>query len=213
MGEIAYEAMKGRLVRGAFEPGRKLTVRGVADALDVSSTPARDALKRLAAEGALVYSGPKTIIVPYLTMEALQEVTAMRLALEGLASERGAARAPAGLLHSLKEIQAKINEALDSRLYTDALRANKEFHSAVYRHCGMPYLLSSIEALWLRISPTFHYLSPEFAIHKNGAHNHVVESLREGDSKAVRAAFEIDIRSDYRRLKQAIGARAGQNDE
>ncbi|WP_245470242.1 MULTISPECIES: GntR family transcriptional regulator [unclassified Mesorhizobium] len=40
--------MKERLVRGAFEPGRKLTVRAVADALGVSSIPARDALNRLA---------------------------------------------------------------------------------------------------------------------------------------------------------------------
>ncbi|MDX8450589.1 GntR family transcriptional regulator [Mesorhizobium captivum] len=212
---MAYGAMKERLVRGAFEPGRKLTVRAVADALGVSSTPARDALNHLAAEGAIVYSGPKTVIVPYLTMEALQEVTAMRLALEGLAAERGAAKAPAGLADELEGMQAKINKALDRRQYAEALWTNKEFHFAVYRHCGMPYLLSTIETLWLRIGPSFHDLYPEFAIQKYGVHNHevVIESLREGDGEAVRAAFENDIRDGYRRLKQAIGARAGQNDE
>ncbi|WP_244426304.1 GntR family transcriptional regulator [Rhizobium mesoamericanum] len=195
--------MKERLVRGAFEPGHKLTVRAVADALDVSSTPARDALNRLAAEGALVYSGAKTIMVPYLTLEALQEVTAMRLALEGLASERGAARAPAGLAHSLQEMQAKINKALDSRRYSDVQWMNKEFHFAVYRHCGMPYLMSTIETLWQRIGPSFHDLLPKFAIQKYGMRNHeiVIESLREGDSAGVRAAFEDDIRDGYRRLE------------
>ncbi|RWP30395.1 MAG: GntR family transcriptional regulator [Mesorhizobium sp.] len=212
LGDMAYEAMKDRLVRGAFEPGRKLTVRAVADALGVSSTPARDALNRLAAEGALVYSGPKTVIVPYLTMEALEEVTAMRLALEGLAAERGAAKAPAGLADSLESMQAKINKALESRRYADVLWTNKEFHFAVYRDCGMPYLLSTIESLWLRIGPSFHNLYPEFAIQKYGVHNHqvAIESLREGDAGAVRAAFENDIRDGYRRLKQAIRARAEQ---
>ncbi|WP_287364864.1 GntR family transcriptional regulator [Mesorhizobium sp.] len=207
---MAYEAMKERLVRGAFEPGRKLTVRGVADALGVSSTPARDALNRLSAEGALVYSGPKTVIVPYLTMEALREVTAMRLALEGLAAERGAANAPAGLANSLEEMQAKINEALDRRRYAEVLWTNKEFHFVVYRCCDMPNLLSTIEALWLRIGPSFHDLYPEFATQKYGVHNHqvVIESLREGDAEGVRAAFENDIRDGYRRLKQAIRARA-----
>ncbi|WP_080665979.1 GntR family transcriptional regulator [Sinorhizobium medicae] len=212
LGDMAYDAMKERLVRGAFEPGRKLTVRAVADALGVSSTPARDALNRLAAEGALVYSGPKTVIVPYLTMDTLQEVTTMRLALEGLASERGAARAPEGLADLLEEMQAKINQALDSRRYADALWTNKEFHFAVYNYCGMPYLLTTIETLWLRIGPSFHDLYPEFAVQKYGVHNHevVIESLRERDCGAVRAAFESDIRDGYRHLKRAIRAREEQ---
>lgn len=212
LGEMAYEAMKERLGRGAFEPGRKLTVRSVADALGVSSTPARDALNRLAAEGALVYSGPKTVIVPYLTMEALEEVTAMRLALEGMAAERGTAKAPTGLADSLENMQVNINKALERRQYADVLWTNKEFHFNVYRYCGMPHLLSTIETLWLRIGPSFHDLYPEFAIQRFGVYNHqmVIESLRDGDGEAVRVAFENDIRDGHRRLKQAIRARAEQ---
>jgi len=210
LGDLAYDAMKERLVRGAFEPGRKLTVRAVADALGVSSTPARDALNRLAAEGALIYSGPKTVIVPYLTMPALEEITTMRLALEGVAAERGAANAPADLADSLEALQGKINRGLERQRYADVLWANMEFHFAVYKCCGMPYLLSTIETLWLRIGPSFHDLYPEFAVQKYGVHNHevVMESLREGDNRAVRAAFENDIRDGYRRLRQAIRARA-----
>ncbi|MER8824825.1 GntR family transcriptional regulator [Mesorhizobium sp. M0991] len=210
LGDLAYEAMKDRLIRGAFEPGRKLTVRAVAEALGVSSTPARDALNRLATEGALVYSGPKTVIVPYLTLDALEEVTAMRLALEGVAAERGAANSPPALADQLEKMQVTINKALESRRYADVLWTNKEFHFAVYKNCGMHYLLSTIEALWLRIGPSFHDLYPEFAIQKHGVHNHqvVMDSLREGDSRGVRAAFENDIRDGYRRLKQAIRARA-----
>lgn len=210
LGDMAYEVMKERLVRGAFEPGRKLTVRAVADALGVSSTPVRDALNRLSAEGALVYSGPKTVIVPYLTMEALQEVTAMRIALEGLAAERGAAQTPPDLIGSLEKMQETINEALEKKRYSDALWTNKEFHFAVYRCSGMPYLLSMIESLWLRTGPSFHDLYPSFAIHKYGVHNHqmVIESLRENEPSGVRMAFENDIRDGYRRLRQAIQTRS-----
>ncbi|MCA1408784.1 GntR family transcriptional regulator [Ensifer sp. IC3342] len=213
LGDMAYAAMKERMVRGVFEPRRKFTVRAVADALGVSSTPARDALNRLAAEGALVYSGPKTVIVPHLTIEALQEITSMRLVLEGLAAERGAARAPTGLADSLEEMQAKITEGLENRQYSDVLGTNKEFHLAVYRCCGMPHLLSTIETLWLRIGPSFHNLYPEFPIQKYGVHNHqvAIESIREGDDEAVRAALESDIRDGYRRLRQAIRAREEQS--
>ncbi|MER8824513.1 GntR family transcriptional regulator [Mesorhizobium sp. M0991] len=210
LGDLAYEAMKDRLIRGAFEPGRKLTVRAVAEALGVSSTPARDALNRLAAEGSLVYSGPKTVIVPYLTIDKLEEITAMRLALEGLAAERGAANSPPALADALERMQSTIGKALETQRYAEVLWTNKEFHFAVYKRCGMPHLLSTIETLWLRIGPSFHDLYPEFAIQKYGVHNHqvVMESLREGDAQGVRAAFENDIRDGYRRLKQAIRARS-----
>nr|WP_095205239.1 GntR family transcriptional regulator [Mesorhizobium carmichaelinearum] len=210
LGDMAYDAMKERLVRGAFEPGRKLTVRAIAEALGVSSTPARDALNRLSAEGALVYSGPKTVIVPYLTMPALKEVVAMRLALEGVASEKGAAAAPSNLPDELERTQQKINKAMEAQNFSDVLWHNKEFHFTVYRHAEMPYLLSTIESLWLRTGPSFHDLYPEFAIRKYGVHNHevVIESLRDRDPEGVRRAFENDIRDGYRGLKHAIASRS-----
>ena len=88
LGELAYTRLKAIIIRGAYPADQKLTVRSVAAALGVSTTPARDAINRLLAEGALVNEGPKTVVLPLLTREALEEITATRLALEGLASER-----------------------------------------------------------------------------------------------------------------------------
>ena len=83
LSDFAYEALRDQLVRGAFRPGTKLPIRTVAEAHSVGSTPAREAINRLVVEGALVMAGPKTVIVPFLTLEALYEITQMRLALEG----------------------------------------------------------------------------------------------------------------------------------
>ena len=77
------------LMRGEFVAGTKLTLRSLSEALGVSTTPARDAVNRMIGEGALANLGPKTVVVPVLTKPALDEVTAIRLLLEGLASERG----------------------------------------------------------------------------------------------------------------------------
>lgn len=210
LGDQAYEAMKERLIRGAFETGRKLTVRAVAEALNVSTTPARDALNRLAAEGAVVYSGPKTVIVPFLTLEALEEVTLMRLALEGLAAERGTPNAKLETIERLEKLQTRINAALDDGRYVDVLAANKEFHFTIYRLSGMPHLVATIETLWLRIGASFHDLYPEFAVAKYGVHNHqvAIEGLRDRDPSSVRAAIENDIRDGFRRLKKALRERA-----
>jgi DNA-binding GntR family transcriptional regulator len=213
LGDRVYQQIKEQLIRGAYGPGDKLTVRGLAEALGVSSTPARDAINRLALEGALVYAGPKTVIVPSLDPEALEEITLMRLALEGLAAEKAAARVADEDIEALKETQLRINAALDDRRYAQALWSNKEFHFSIYKLCGMPHLLATIETLWLRIGASFNDLYPEFAEAKYGVHNHMaaLEGLAERDGSAVRAAIESDIRDGYRRMRHANRERAGQS--
>ncbi|KSV75609.1 hypothetical protein N185_17365 [Sinorhizobium sp. GW3] len=207
--DVAYQDLKERLIRGAFPPGTKLTVRGVAEELAVSSTPAREAINRLTQEGALVFAGPKTVIVPRLTREALDEVTAMRLALEGLATFKGASNATSATIERLQTLQGTINERLDKREYVGVLAANREFHFTLYEMSGMPNLVATIETLWLRTGAAFHDLYPEFAETRFGVHNHLaaIESLILGDAEGARAAIESDIRDGYRRLRRVEAER------
>lgn len=205
LGDAAYRQLKERIIRGVYGPGHKLTVRAVAQDLDVSTTPARDAINRLTSEGALVYTGPKTVVVPVLDAAALREITLTRLALEGLASEQAAQRGALDDVEKLKSLQKLINSALDERRYAEALWHNKEFHFAIYRLSALPHLVSMIESLWLRIGPSLHNLYPEFAEEKYGVRNHelAIEALEERDGVSLRAAMENDIRDGYRRLKRA----------
>lgn len=210
LGDAAYREMKERLIRGEYKPGKKLTVRAVAEELGLSSTPARDAINRLTGEGALVYSGPKTVIVPVLNEENLSEITLIRLALEGLAAQLAVNTVSDDDIEKLREIQININEALDRRAYDTVLRHNKDFHFHVYGMAQMPRLLSMIEGAWLRIGPSLYDLYPEFAEEKYGVRNHqiAIESLEERDGSSLRAAFESDIRDGYRLLRHAARVRA-----
>lgn len=205
LGDIAYEKLKESLIRGTYRPGHKLTVRAAADALGVSSTPARDAINRLVLEGALVYTGPKTVIVPHLDSQTLEEITLIRLALEGLAAERAGSEGTQTIVAELEAIQALIDAALDEARYADALWHNKEFHFFIYRLAGLPHLLGMIEPLWLRIGASFNDLYPEFALAKYGVHNHraAIEAIGERDGSSLRAAIESDIRDGFRQLKRA----------
>lgn len=209
LSDRAYEHLKEKLVRGAYPPGHKFTVRTVAEELDIGTTPARDAVNRLVAERALVFAGPKTVVIPMLTLAELNEVTQMRLALEGLAAELGAARAELSDINQLEAFQADIDTALDEKRYADALWSNKEFHFHIYHRSRMPMLVATIETLWLRIGSAFHDLYPDFAVSRYGVQNHgaAMEGLRHKDPKEVRAAIETDIRDGYRRLRRALNER------
>lgn len=210
LGDSAYNELKERLSRGGYRPGDKLTVRSIAETLGVSSTPARDAINRLAADNAVIYAGPKTVIVPVLTEVDLREITFIRIALEGLAAQLSIDNCRPEDIETLREIQVKINAALESGAYEQALWHNKEFHFVVYRLSRMPHLVSMIEAQWLRVGPSFYGLYPEFAEARYGVRNHemAIEALVDRDGGGLRAAFENDIRDGYRRLRQALHARA-----
>lgn len=215
LGESAYATLKDSLIRGAMQPGSKLTLRSVAEVLGVSTTPARDAITRLIGEGGLINAGPKTVIVPYLNLPDLDEITAIRLSLEGLAAEQATSHVTESDIEELENLQGRINRGLDEDRYTDVLDANKDFHFLIYRRSGMSRLVTIIESLWLRMGPSFNGLYPEFAQSRTGVSNHLwaLRGLQDHDPAAVRAAIENDIRSGYRRLSsQLVAASKGQVD-
>ncbi len=202
LGERAYERLRESVVGGQFQPGVKLTVRSVAEALGVSTTPARDAINRLIADGALINRGPKTIVVPELTFEDLAEVTKIRSSLEGLAAFESVRHVDSSDVAYLEGIQNKLNSALDDGRYQDVLALNKAFHFRIYDLSKMPRLVAIIESLWIRVGPTLNKLYPEFAASKRGVANHqwAIRGLQDRDGLTVRAAIENDLRDGYRQL-------------
>ncbi|MCK1463097.1 MULTISPECIES: GntR family transcriptional regulator [unclassified Bradyrhizobium] len=209
LGELTYDRLKAIIVSGAFPPDEKLTVRSVAAALGVSTTPARDAINRLLSEGALINEGPKTVVLPSLTLEALDEITATRLALEGLAADRSVLAVAPADIEGLERMQVAINAGLDSADYRQVLKVNREFHFLIYRLSGWPRLVAMIESLWLRVGPSLNELYPGFAMNRRGVANHMaaMQGLRAKDGATVKSAMEQDIRDGYVQLKLMIEAR------
>lgn len=208
LGERAYDELRERVVGGQFLPGTKLTVRSAAELLGVSTTPARDAINRLIAEGALASLGPKTVVVPELDMAGLEEVTKIRLSLEGLAAYEAAGKATEDDISYLEDLQAQLNKALDEGRYPEVLRLNRLFHFHIYHLSGMKQLVAIIESQWLRIGPFLNRLYPEFAASKRGVANHLwaIRGLTDGDPQTVKAAIESDLRDGFRRLSSIVGS-------
>lgn len=206
LGEHAYQRLATALMTGTYKPYEKITVRSVADALQVSITPARDAISRLISEGALENQGPKTVIVPGLDSRVLREVTKIRLALEGLAAEIATPNLESQGIKQLEETQELLLAAMDAKDYSEVLRQNEVFHFAIYQRSNMLRLTSIIESQWLRIGPSLNLIYPEFAISRKGANNHTnaLAGLRRGEPGTVRAAIEKDIRDGFDTLERAI---------
>jgi DNA-binding GntR family transcriptional regulator len=194
--ERVYAALRDKLMRGAFEPGQKLKIAELAEAFGTSAMPVREALNRLAAERALETLPNRTVRVPALSIECLQDLRETRFAVEGLAVARAAR-------HMTRETLATLKRLIDAQSETDAAHSseasaeqNRAFHFAIYRQAGSTVLLPIIESLWLQYGPYLRDASERFdGRDGQGTNFHVeiVDALARGDGDGARAALEADI--------------------
>ena len=77
-----YQSLRQAVMDGDFMPGRQLTIRALAQMLDVSPMPVREALRQLAAENALAIQGNRRVMVPQMTAMKFTELCEARIAVE-----------------------------------------------------------------------------------------------------------------------------------
>lgn len=194
----AYAQLRQAIMSGKFEPGETLTLRRLAAALGTSVMPARDAVLRLIAERALEPEG-RSVRVPVMTLGRLQDVTRMRLALEGEAAMLAAERATPAEIAAMKSSNAAAIRAQSSGRMAKFLTANEEFHFAVYRGAHSELLTSLIESLWLQVGPYLGYLvraESDTAVLAADLSSHatLIEAIERRDPEAARAALVADLK-------------------
>jgi len=206
LADRAYEQLRQALMNGSFLPGQKLTIRKLAAVLGISATPARDAISRLLSERILETDANRNVSVPLLDEDRLKEIYVLRIALEGLAAERGAPNLGKADIKRLERIQAELVAAMDRDDYAEVLVRNGEFHFALYNASGIELLVQSIEQLWLKLGPSLNLLYPAYNHSRKGVNNHleVLGALREGNAAAVRRAIEQDLSDGVQELSRSL---------
>lgn len=206
LAEDTYERLRLAIMTGAVSPGEKISARSVADSAKVSFTPAREAVARLIAEGALEQTGPKTVSVPTPTLEDLTELKTIRQNVEGLAAELATPNFSKSDIRELEAIQAKYEDTRKNVSFRESLRINEKFHFKIYNACGMPRLIAIIESQWIQTGPSFNLLNDEDPLppRPHTIHRDAIEGLKEGDAAKVKDAVVADIEYGYGRLVELI---------
>ncbi|WP_340107338.1 GntR family transcriptional regulator [Pikeienuella sp. HZG-20] len=206
LAEDLYQSLRKAIVTGSLKPGEKVATRAVAESAGVSFTPAREAIARLIADGALVQISPKSVVVPHLRIEALDEITKLRLSLETMAAEAAAACITKDTLDRLKKVERAYEQLRTKENFTKSLTLNEEFHFTIYRASGMPRLVGFIETLWVQVGPSFNLLLDEKRIPKRplGFHDMAIEGLEGRDGEKVAVAIRNDLEFGYERLKNMV---------
>jgi DNA-binding GntR family transcriptional regulator len=210
-----YSELRRALIGGLFEPSQVLTIRGLADALVTSTMPVREALGRLITEKALEALPNRSVRVPPITLDRIDDLLRARILIEGeaiaLAAGRMGPRDIAvieGMLREWDEMRALKHKKDVDREVT----LNQSFHFEIYRACGSAVLIPMIESLWLQSGPCIRVAIYAFseAGEVDTAHYHrsIVAALAAGDGDAARAALVADISRPFTFLSNKLQADA-----
>lgn len=208
----AYARLREALMTGAFAPGEKLTIRGLAEAFGISPTPIREAVGRLAAERAIEAEPNRFMRVPLLSPEALRELRDIRVALEGLATERAASCITPEELAEVRRLDAAIVALRPSGDAKAMIACISRLHFAIYRASRMPALVGLIEGLWLRSAPHVHLLFPGYTGQERGTlRTATIRALARHDAAAARRSMEADVGNALDYIIGLVEARAAEN--
>ena len=196
-----YRSLRAQVMHGELAPGQSLTLRGLARTYSVSMTPVREAVRRLAAEGALTMSVSGRISTPELTPERIEELASIRALLEPELASRALPRAHFALIERLKAINTANAEAVAKQDAVAYVRTNLEFHRTLYLRAQAPAMLAMTETVWLQLGPTMRALYARLRRNEPPQHHRtILAALKAGDEPGLRLAIRTDVTQGLRHL-------------
>nr|WP_297459956.1 GntR family transcriptional regulator [uncultured Halomonas sp.] len=190
-----HRALRVRLCEGDFTPGEVISIRRIAAEYGTSAMPAREAVRWLVTEGALMFSDSRKIIVPELSRERFHEVLYARKNLETEISRQAFANIGFDDIDELERIDERINVAIAESDLVSYMRGNYRFHFHIYRLSRSRVLLPLVEILWLQYGPSMRYICTRWGASSiaDDHHRAVTQALRRSNREAFCQAIAADI--------------------
>ena len=190
-----HEELRRRFVTGKVMPGTSLSTRELALELGVSQMPVREALSRLAAEGAVEIRSKRRIVVPPMTRERFRDLLRCRELLEPEAAAAALPHIDAARLRRIRAVDDALGVALETGDVESYMECNFEFHFLIYRAQPSRTMTQLIETLWLQFGPYMRVVYGRFGTaNLVDQHQLALAAIRARDVTGLRRALRADIR-------------------
>jgi DNA-binding GntR family transcriptional regulator len=201
--EQVADFLREGIISGMFKRGSRLKQAEIAERLQLSITPVREALKLLEAEGYVTGNSYRGACVAPFDASASEEVLDLRLQLESRLI-RGALQHVTGQeISELQAMNAEFARAFELGDRAAARGINYRFHRRLYSIAAMPQTLHFVQILWARYP--FDLINAVEGRGKQAAaeHDEIMRALVSGDLPAAMLAMRKHIESGYSVLKAA----------
>jgi DNA-binding GntR family transcriptional regulator len=201
--EQVADYLREGIISGMFPRGSRLKQAEIAERLQLSITPVREALKLLEAEGYVIGDSYRGASVVPFDASASEEVLELRLLLESRLLRGAAEKMTAQDFTELRALADEFEQAFKVGDRAAARGVNYRFHRRLYSIAQMPQTLHFVQILWARypfdLINAVEGRGPEAA----REHEDILRSLLAGDVPAAMIAMRKHIESGWALLKKA----------
>lgn len=204
MAQDVYDYLRAELLAGRLAAGARLREQEVATSLNVSRTPVREAVRRLAQDGLLVIEANRGVRVHEPDLTEARATYEVRATLEGMAAELAASRGVPDARERLEEQLRSMSEAAKD----DAVRhieADNAFHALVAELSGNRVLHEHIERLNVRVTRikiiTRHLNPTGFAREQHAA---IAGAILSGAAVTARQRMENHVRANLEFIERKL---------
>lgn len=193
-----YDLIRAAILSGSHPPGSRLVESQLATAYGVSRTPVRAALARLEGDG-LVESIPnRGAFVTDWTETDFEEIYALRIRLEPLASNLAAGRLAGAELDRLDEIATTMVQLVETEEegWTERCsELNAELHSSILRASNSPRLVAIVTSLSEQplIRRAISLLPRDTCRRNFEQHHQILQAIRQGDGEWAESLMTAHI--------------------
>ena len=199
--EQVADFLREKIIAGAYPRGSRLKQAEIAEQLNLSITPVREALKLLEAEGYVSgdsYRGAR--VVPF-DASASAEILQLRLMLEAQLVRGAVEKATADDIRELRALADEFERVFEGGDRPTARGVNYRLHRRLYDIAAMPQTLHFVQILWARYP--FDLINAVQGRGKDAAkeHDEILRAMTDGDVAAAVLAMRRHIESGWTLLK------------
>jgi len=145
--DFAYRRLREKILSGEYGPGVVLNQAVLARTIGISTTPLREALRRLKSEGLVELDAHRDARVTELTAEEARDLLEIRTSLDPLAAALAAERRSTSDIREMREAIHGLQPLPHNPAFVD-LVAHRRFHTAIYTASHNEILIDTLDALW-----------------------------------------------------------------
>jgi DNA-binding GntR family transcriptional regulator len=203
--DLAYTRLRALILSGDLAPGAVLPQAALAQTIGISTTPLREALRRLKQEGLVDLDAHRDARVRPLDAAEARDLLEVRASLDPLAASLAARRRTDDDLADVRAALAGL-EALASSPSAAQLESHHRFHAAIHRASHNALLVETLDGLWVKTDRYRRHgletgRSDEEREARATEHQQLFEAIRDGDAEAAADLMR-------RHVETSLGARS-----
>lgn len=195
--DLVYLELKHKILTGEIVSQTRLMEIDLSEKMNVSRTPIREAIKRLADDGLVKVEPRRGAYVANISIKDMLDVFEVREDMEGFAAKLAAERITEDEKVELRKIADKYEAALRQGDKEQIIELDEQFHNFIVA-CSGNETLSELVNYVQELSLRFRYLYyNDFSLYESTAeqHNKIMDAITSGRSEEARVEADAHVKA------------------